>query len=304
MYASCLFCHHHLGRNALVPTFAVGGRLAYDPERGRLWVVCPRCARWNLTPLEERWEAIETCEHLFADTPVRLATDHVGLAEVPDGLTLVRVGRAPRPELAAWRYGRVLRRQLRRHPAGRAVARVVGRVAEGAETAARAAARAAGLRLPGYDALTWLRVHLHGDRPLAVVPDAAGAPLVLRWSHLEGAELLRPERREPWRIVVRQGDAVVTLAGEAGLRTAGKLLAALNGPGASYEHVRAAMRKVEDAGDPDGFFARIAELAHRASWGRHPDAPPPGVEVRDEEGLPVLHVDPLSGVDELIIRLF
>jgi hypothetical protein len=24
-----------------------------------LWVVCRHCERWNLSPLEERWEAVE-----------------------------------------------------------------------------------------------------------------------------------------------------------------------------------------------------------------------------------------------------
>ena len=33
----------------------VGRRLAFDPAKGRLWVVCRSCERWNLTPLEERW---------------------------------------------------------------------------------------------------------------------------------------------------------------------------------------------------------------------------------------------------------
>ncbi len=30
-----------------------------------------RCLRWNLSPLEERWEAIEQCERLFGDTQLR-----------------------------------------------------------------------------------------------------------------------------------------------------------------------------------------------------------------------------------------
>jgi hypothetical protein len=36
--------------------------------------------------------------------------------------------------------------------------------------------------------------------------------------------------------------------------------------------VQSAYRKLEDAGDPDGYFARIAALALRTSWGRFPDA--------------------------------
>ncbi len=62
MYATCLFCHGALGRNESIEHFPVGRRLAFDAAKGRLWVVCPRCARWNLTPLDARWEAIEEAE--------------------------------------------------------------------------------------------------------------------------------------------------------------------------------------------------------------------------------------------------
>ncbi len=48
--------------------FPVGRRLAFDAAKGRLWVVCHHCGRWNLSPLEERWEAIEECERLFRGT--------------------------------------------------------------------------------------------------------------------------------------------------------------------------------------------------------------------------------------------
>ncbi len=273
MYATCLYCHRGLGRNALLPPFPVGRRLAFDPARGRLWVVCERCHRWNLSPVEERWEAIEECERLFGETPLRVSTDNVGLAELPEGLTLVRIGPAPRREIAAWRYGRLLRRHLRRSPVARAAGNAAASVARVGGVAFRRAARMLDLPVPAYDAATWLRVHLRPDRVLAVVPGPFDEPVPIRLRHLESAELIRPEAGEPWRIVVRHDDgALLGLSGDAGLRAAGRLLSALNGSGASGEHVRAAVRKVEDAGNPDGFFARIAELALRTSWGRHPDA--------------------------------
>jgi hypothetical protein len=87
----------------------VGRRLAYDAAKGRLWVVCTACGRWNLTPLEQRWEAIEDAERLFRKARLRAATDNVGLARVADGADLVRVGRPAAPELATWRYCRHLR---------------------------------------------------------------------------------------------------------------------------------------------------------------------------------------------------
>lgn len=105
MYATCMFCTKDLGRNESVEHFPIGKRLAFDAERGRLWVVCRKCERWNLTPLEERWEAVEECEILFEKTRVRAQTENVGLAKLPDGTTLVRIGDPQRLEFAAWRYG-------------------------------------------------------------------------------------------------------------------------------------------------------------------------------------------------------
>ena len=107
MYTTCFHCHADLGRNEALDHFPVGRRIAFDQMRGRLWVVCPHCARWNLSPLDERWEVIESCERLYRDTPKRLSTEQVGLAKLKDGTTLVRIGDPVFPEYAAWRYGRV-----------------------------------------------------------------------------------------------------------------------------------------------------------------------------------------------------
>jgi hypothetical protein len=114
MYTTCLFCHARLGGNDVIEPFPVGRRLAFDAARGRLWVVCFTCGRWNLSPLEERWEAIETCERLFRATRLRVTTTHIGLARLGDGCELVRIGAPLRPEFAAWRYGtRFARRRTR-----------------------------------------------------------------------------------------------------------------------------------------------------------------------------------------------
>ncbi|HUH12028.1 MAG TPA: hypothetical protein VMK65_02925 [Longimicrobiales bacterium] len=80
-------------------------RVAYDPVLGRLWVVCPSCTRWSSVPMELRWEALEALERTVRDEGrVRVETANLSLVRVGGG-ELVRVGRAPRPELAGWRYG-------------------------------------------------------------------------------------------------------------------------------------------------------------------------------------------------------
>jgi hypothetical protein len=115
MYRSCIFCAAPLGGNDALERFPVGRSLAFDGEKGRLWAVCGRCARWNLAPIDERWEAIEDAERLFRDTRLRVQSENVGLAKLPDGTRLIRVGQALSGELAAWRYGgRLVDRHRRR----------------------------------------------------------------------------------------------------------------------------------------------------------------------------------------------
>src|SRR3712207_1886227 len=114
MYHHCLFCQSDLGSNEAVEHFPIGRRLAFDAAKGRLWVVCSQCTRWNLTPVEERWEAIEECERLYRAERLRAQTENIGLARIREGLELIRVGRPLRPEFAAWRYGGVFGARLRR----------------------------------------------------------------------------------------------------------------------------------------------------------------------------------------------
>ncbi len=114
MYSTCIFCNSALGKNESIEHFPVGRKLAFDAARGRLWVVCPSCARWNLTPLESRWEAIEEAERAFVATKLRASTEHIGLAKLREGTSLIRIGRPQLPEFAAWRYADVFTRRHRR----------------------------------------------------------------------------------------------------------------------------------------------------------------------------------------------
>ena len=113
MYATCLFCSGALGRNEAIEHFPVGRRLAFDAAKGRLWVVCPSCKRWNLSPLETRWEAIEEAERAYRDTKLRASTENIGLAKLKEGIELVRIGSPMLPEFAGWRYGTVFTSRLK-----------------------------------------------------------------------------------------------------------------------------------------------------------------------------------------------
>lgn len=93
----------------------VGKRIAFDSRRGRLWVICPHCVRWNLVPFDTRLETIDRCEELFATTPRRFSTDNIGIARHPEGVDLIRIGPALGQEYAAWRYGDTFGKRRRKH---------------------------------------------------------------------------------------------------------------------------------------------------------------------------------------------
>ena len=59
MYRTCAFCNGRLDGDGGPTDLGVGRRLAFDEWKGRLWVICPRCSRWNLAPLDDRLERIE-----------------------------------------------------------------------------------------------------------------------------------------------------------------------------------------------------------------------------------------------------
>lgn len=273
MYSACLFCNRDLGTNQVIPSFPRGKRLAFDAARGRLWVICSECHRWNLAPLDERWEAIEECERQFRRTPRRFSTDNIGLGVTPEGLALVRIGPALKPELAAWRYGRYLRRLLPSQttdPMIRWARQWSDRIRQGLDWGLRR-----GLRLnPGYEVGTWFRIYANRGRIVALAGSDSVSPIVIRAAHLAASELIRPGPHEPWQLSVAHDGGTVLLSGDHGLRVAGKLLSLLNGSGATEAEVAYALSKVDDAANPDGYFARVATIAMRTSWGRFPNAAP------------------------------
>ena len=108
MYTRCLVCAQPFETNEQLEHLPHGTRLAFDPARGRLWIVCRACRRWSLTPIEERWEALEELEKLSRDRAKLLSqTDNISLLKA-GSLEVVRVGRAQLAEEAWWRYGREL----------------------------------------------------------------------------------------------------------------------------------------------------------------------------------------------------
>ena len=259
MYSTCLFCNGQLGSNEVIEHFPVGRRLAFDGAKGRLWVVCRKCERWNLTPLEERWEAIEECEKLFRETRTRVSTDHIGLARLKEGLELVRIGEPQRPEMAAWRYGDQFGRRWRRHytmiAGGVAVAGIV-----------LVAGPMLGLVGAGAFQPTWQIVNagksIYKSRTLIHLRSANDPTLRVRLSELPKTKLfvngdgimLRvtavrdASERQWWKY--DKGKHEVDLTGDDAIRAAGALLPRLNQGGGSKGEVTRAVGYLEEMGDP------------------------------------------------------
>jgi hypothetical protein len=257
MYSICLFCRASLGRNDVVEPFPVGRRVAFDAERGRLWAVCPRCRRWNLAPLEERWEAVELCERVFPRTGLHVSTANVGMARLADGTDLVRIGRPVRAELAAWRWGDLLRARAR-------AARTREEVATSARTAAELAFHTAVQATLGWGAAFGLGSlleevdHLFRRHVLAArVPVAGGAPLVMRGRHLMRAALVSGGGEEGWGLRLPHTRGETTLAGAPALGAARYLLARLN-RGETSPRVEPALARLEAGGTPGEHFGALA----------------------------------------------
>ncbi|MES2521728.1 MAG: hypothetical protein V4617_03435 [Gemmatimonadota bacterium] len=302
MYSTCLFCLGALGRNEALAWFPVGRRLAFDPARGRLWAVCGGCGRWNLAPIEERWDAVEECERQFRASHQRYGTGNIGLAGLRDGTELVRIGPALRPEIAVWRYGARLLRQraTRRQSLARASAAVILAGTRAARwlrsgpspvtSEEQALQLVTGLAGPGQ----------RGERVLAIVrrdsarddsvrpdsmhdmyDDTASTPshawvptgndvptAILRRRHLATAHLVRPEQGEPWQLEIAHELGPIRLSGAEGLRASARLLATVNQYESSPSLIADAVRKVDDAMEPDGYFRRVLASAWHWQWGR------------------------------------
>lgn len=112
MFRSCAFCNAPFDGDGGPSGLGIGRRLAFDEWKGRLWVVCSRCSRWNLTPFDDRLEHLEAVARAASTGRVAAATEQVALIRW-ERYEFVRVGKPPRVELATWRYGERLRARQR-----------------------------------------------------------------------------------------------------------------------------------------------------------------------------------------------
>jgi hypothetical protein len=281
MYRHCVYCAADLGGNRAIEEFPVGRRIAFDPERGRLWVVCRRCERWNLSPFEERWEALEALEKAYRDTRTRVSTENIGLARLAEGLELVRVGRPRRPEFAAWRYGDQFGRRRRKFLTTAAVGGGIA-VGVGLGSVAVAGLSAALLPLHFFNIARTVKqrrtphTRLHtrdgrafeltalevGEQKIRPDPDREGG-----W-HLDLAPWLRvgvgPSGTAS-RIGPDGPDPILT--GPDAVHALSVIVPQLNRTGAGRTEVRKAVGVLEEAGSPEAYFRAVEHHARRQGRG-------------------------------------
>ncbi|WP_419166189.1 hypothetical protein [Candidatus Palauibacter sp.] len=260
MYQTCMFCKKPLGSNQVVESFPVGRRLAFDAAKGRLWVVCRKCLRWNLTPLEERWEAVETCERLFRATPLRASTDNIGLARHREGLELVRIGKPPRGEFAAWRYGDQFRRRVRN--LGFAL---VGGVAANFVFASVPGTLFTGgvcVLLLWSTTRTVAKVRVDGESATGQEPVEQGTVVKFKHTNIRSIRMLPAEHEPGFTVDIHQGIEGIqrirtaSFAGQDAHRVAAAVLPILNANGGMRRTVQAAVAEIEAQGHPSRYVAR------------------------------------------------
>lgn len=281
MYTRCLTCARPFEPNEALEHLPNGERVAYDPERGRLWLVCRGCRQWSLVPIEARWEALEELERKVKDRARLLSrTDNISLFRA-DGLEIVRVGRAGLTEEAWWRFGRELRD--RREAAARLS--LAGTVATGAFIFV--GSWTGGMSLFGMwlllrhapDSVTktarWLRFGRNAWVGERTCPQCGRSLHRMAYKDLAGLHLLpvaddgsvglalrcpgcghQPHGSRMALMGGTEGDDALQLTGTEGERTLRRALAYQHFGGASEKRIRSATRLIEEAGSPKD-LARI-----------------------------------------------
>ncbi len=240
----------------------MGRRLAFDSGKGRLWAVCGKCGRWNLTPVEERWEAVEECERQYRSTIKRASTDQIGLARVSEGTDLIRIGEPLRPEFAAWRYGRHFRRR-------RQIMFAANVISYGTLIALWATAPAVAVLAPSLTFVTSLlsrKSEIERSRRFMVrqAKDNFGRKLT-RYETL-GVDLIASSESPGWGLRFGLDRKYIEYHGREVLRMARLAAPSVNSEGASQRVIDVAVGEIESVGSPDKYFERLVRFPVEKGW--------------------------------------
>jgi hypothetical protein len=285
VYRTCIYCSSDLGTNDALEAFPVSRSIAFDGWRGRLWAICPKCARWNLAPIEERWEAVEMADRLFTDARLRVQSENVGLARLRDGTRLIRIGDALPGELAAWRYGDQLVKRRRNYLIVAGAMAAAGIAVIGGFTWLTASGGAYSIVNAGFQIVNQRRQRKVIYR-IPAERSPTGSEVVLRRWHTSRAVLLPaadgsgiamevPDatRKDPRNGKKRRPtDPPPLLLPDAEARTfLGRAMVHVNERGATRRRLEGAVSLLGQAGTADDFLRRVA--AEGRSLGKRKDMP-------------------------------
>lgn len=265
MYRTCAFCNGKLDGDGGPSGLGVGRRLAFDEWKGRLWVICPRCSRWNLAPLDDRLERIEAVARAAGEGRVAAATEQVALIRWQT-YDLVRVGKPRRLEFATWRYGERLR--ARRREQLKFVLPVTVAAVGLAVAVNVAAGGSVGVfvwNMPNIARMMY--TGMVGRRRVTLVEppicERCGTVLQLQAKHMAYARVVRQTQQDVGVILScprchAEGAMLMGHEAQAALRQGLTYLALARG---RQQRVEEAARLVESAGGPDQLIADVARRA-------------------------------------------
>lgn len=263
MFRSCAFCNASFDGDGGPSGLGVGRRLAFDEWRGRLWVVCPRCSRWNLTPFDDRLERIEAVARAASQGRVAASTDQVSLIRW-ERYDFVRVGKPLRVELATWRYGERLRNRQRERM------KVVVPLTVAAIGLGIAANVAAG---GGFGVVVWnihriadwMYLRMVGGRKVSMIESPicahCGSLMQLRARHVQYARVV-PDRRAEMAVVLscpRCKHEGAQLTGNDAIQVLRQGLTYLNLARGGRRRAEDAAREVDQMGGADRLVRDIAQ---------------------------------------------
>jgi hypothetical protein len=262
MFTSCAFCNGRFDGDGGPSGLGIGRRLAFDEWKGRLWVVCPKCARWNLTPLDDRLERVEALARVAREASLLARTEQVALLRWRT-YDLIQVGKPPRVELAPWRYGERLKARQRER------AKVVIPLTLAAVGIGIAANVAAGGSLGIFawnlhNAADWAYLMIVGNRKVGFaeppICEHCGTLMPLRAKHVQHARLVTDARADLAVLVScpnchREG---ALLTGPDAAQVLRQGLTYLNVRRSSRRRAADAARVVDQVGGPDRLILDIS----------------------------------------------
>lgn len=297
MYTHCLRCSRSLGRNSELADLPIGRCIAFDRDKGRVWVICIQCRQWNLLPLEERWEALEELERIATTAESRVESGRIGLARTADGLELLRATGLPDADIANWRYGRRLqqRRSLLWWIGG---ASMILAVVLGARAGLSSGSRDFGI-YAGLFAAVWLGL-IWRDPPrlwMKIVPEVGAAERVWQWQ-LSQIRFERSSPAAPPSLVVPRRSGELHLQGPFAAAFLASFFPRVNGSACNGASIDRAVARVTEA---ERKFDREPLKPRRRRGGRRistEPAPPPMRPLRPWERLAVRYLrQPLLAQD-------